>query len=373
MYFRLILLLVFAVFLQCPAWAQREELLRRQQRLLLEDHVENPLRFFMTTRWTTGIDFNVSNMGQIDFSSSTEVGANSISYQFDDGFISIDPLGSDVTSNFAFQYDNATVNNDGFVDSFTLTRYASESTGVAEDFGGGFDFGVEMGLQYFLINRRNFKLGLVGSVGINELNVDSSRSVTGDLYQQMATVLVNNALITPIPGEAFTSGDRGPVIDLNNDLTFDPNGRQRVQQNVAGEGLQGVPSVVNGSYTINGVATGLRFGGITEWNSGRFWLQAGAGISSIYSYSRFNVRQSLQNAQLFRAVDMQGFSEQSNWAIGPYAELRGGFRINRHARVFIGGIYMNLDETFIQTVGGVSSAIRMDSPLVIEFGVNIDF
>lgn len=373
MAFRISFFFLGAILLLEPAWAQREDLLRRQQRMLLEDHVENPLRFFMTTRWTSGIDYQISNMGQVNFQAFDDRGPNSLTFRFDDGFITIDPVGSDLSSSFGFQYDNATVNADGFVDSFTLTRYASESTGLSEDFGQSMDFGVEMGLQYFLINRRNFKLGVVGSVGVNEVNVDSSQTVQGDLYRQMATVLMPNSLITPIPGEAFTSRDRGPVIDLPNQLIFDPDSRQRVQQNIPGEGVRGVPSIVNGSYSINGVTTGFRLGGITEWNTGRFWLQAGAGLASVYTYSNFRVRQAISNPQLFQTVDMLGSSQQSNWGYGPYAEIRGGFRINRHARIFIGGIFMNVDETFSQTVDGVTSSIRMESPVVFEFGVNIDF
>lgn len=352
---------------------QRRTAERIASQLIYDQNTGKNLRFFMSSRWMNGVDIEFANLGQVNPQIVDDRG-DSFGYQFDDGFITIDPTGSEVTSDFGFNYDNSTTNPDGFVDSFSLTGYSSDSAGASTELDPESRLGIEMGLQYFVINRRNFKLGVVGSFGINDLNADTTQTVEGELYQQMATVLIENSQIVPVPGEAYTrSGGSGPVINVNNGILFDPDTRQRVTQEVAGLGEVGVPSQVQGRYNLDGITTGLRAGLVTEFTLGRFWVQAGAGYSAVYTYSDFSVNQSIANANFFSTVDMEADIQDSEWFYGPYGEIRAGFRINPSSRIYFGAMYINMDETFSQSAGGVGNRIGLENPILFEIGVNIDF
>lgn len=351
--------------------------LRRAERLasqlVYDQGTGKNLRFFMSSRWMNGVDIEFADLGQVNPQIIDDRG-DLISYGFNDGFLTIDPAGSEVTSDFGFNYDNANTNANGYVDSFTLTGYSSDSAGAFVEPDPETRLGVEMGMQYFIINRRNFKLGVVGSVGINDLNADTTQTVQGELYQQMATVLIENSQIVPVPGEAYTSsGGSGPVVNIDNGLNFDPGSRQRVTQEVAGLGEVGVPSQVQGRYNLDGITTGLRAGLVSEFTLGRFWVQAGAGYSAVYTYSDFSVNQSITNSNLFSPVSMEADIQDSEWFYGPYGEIRAGFRINPNSRIYIGAMYINMNETFSQSVGGVGNRIGLDNPILFEIGVNIDF
>jgi len=373
MVFRLALLLIFIPGVVSPLWSQRSRAQTKASRILFNDFQGEKLRFYMTSQFMSGVDFEFGNLGAVDFDTETVQGTDGIIHRFDDGFIQVDPAGSEVTSTFGFDFDNTTIDNEGFVETATLTRFSSESTGASESFSDSNNFGVEMGMQYFAYEKPNFRVGLAGAFGVNDIEATSSGSVEGNLFKQTATLLLQNAQIAAIPDQNFTGGNAGPAIDLNNDLIFDPGSREPVRQNVAGEGVVNVPSQVNGSYRLEGITTGLRVGAITEFNYKKLWFQAGVGYSSIYTYSEFSVRQTLENPQLSRNIEMSGANEENRWFHGPYAEVRGGFQISPNTRIFIGGIFINLSNTFDQNVDGVTSQIKLDNPMIIEIGFNFDF
>ena len=366
------LLFAWTLFAQpSPKSNRRAEALATQLRF--DQNRGKPLRFFMSSRYMTGVDIRFGNLGEMDFQVVEDRG-DSVLYQFDDGFIGVDPVGSSVSSDFGFEFDKATTDASGYVNSFTLTGYSSESTGQSAEVDLESNMGVEMGMQYFVVNRRNFRLGVVGSFGINDINADSNQLVQGDLYRQMATVLLENSQIVPVPGAAYSrSGGSGPVVNLNNGFAYDPNSRERVTQNVVGEGEIGVPSEVQGTYNLDGISTGLRAGLVTEFNLGRFWVQAGAGYSAVYTYSEFSSRQRLVNSNLGLQLDQENSIDGSEWFFGPYGEIRAGFRISPSSRIYIGAMYIQMEETFGQRVGGVTNQLALENPLLIEFGVNIDF
>ncbi len=354
-----------------PKSTRRAEALATQLRY--DQNRGKPLRFFMAARYLTGVDVRFGNLGEMDFEVVQDRG-DSVLYQFDDGFIGVDPIGSSVSSDFGFEFDKATTDINGYVNSFTLTGYSSESAGQSADLDLKSNTGMEMGLQYFAIDNRNFRLGVVGSFGINDINADTSRQVQGDLYRQMATVLLENSQILPVPGEAYSrSGGSGPVVNLNNGFAFDPNSRERVTQDVAGQGEIGVPSEVQGTYNLDGISTGLRAGLVSEFHFGRFWFQAGAGYSAVYTYSEFSSRQRLVNSNLGLQLDQQNSIDSSEWFFGPYGEIQAGFRISPSSRVYIGAMFIQMEETFGQQVGGVTNQLALENPVLIEFGVNIDF
>lgn len=334
------------------------------------------MRVFMSTRWMFGVDVRFDNIGTVEFQEGQTSSATGERIQFSDGFIEVDPVGSEVTSNFRFAYDNATVGQDGYVDSFSLTRYAAESRGEFIEDEADVGAGVEVGFQYLtttFFNER-VRFGVIGGLGINKIDTSQNSAVESDFFRQVATVTLENSQITPEDGGFYVGGPDGPVIDLSNGLVFDPGAIEQVQQELPGQGVVAVPGLVEGLFEVDGLSTGLRLGATAEARLfNNVLLEVGGGISAVYLYSDLTISQTLTNTILADDIQIQANQTDTEWFIGPYAEARLSYQFNRATRFFIGAQYMSAEESLRQDIGGVESRVVLNQPFWAEIGINIRF
>ena len=352
--------------------------------LLAQTAIENPfvrrtpaeMRVFMSTRWMFGVDVRFDNVGTVAFEEGIASTVTAERIQFSDGFIEVDPMGSDVTSNFSFNYDNAQVGPDGFVDSFYLTRYAAESRGEFLEEEADIGSGIEVGFQYLtttFLNER-VRFGVIGGLGINKIDTSQNSTVESDFFRQVASVTLENSQITPVDGGFYVGGVDGPAIDLSNGLVFDPGSLEQVQQELPGQGVVPVPGLVEGLFEVDGLSTGLRLGGTAEFRLfNNLLLEAGGGISAVYLYSDLNISQTLTNTILADDIRVQGDTTDTEWFIGPYVEARLSYQFNRSTRFYIGAQYLSSEESLTQEINGVESRVILNQPFFAEFGINIRF
>ncbi len=331
-------------------------------------------RGFVSTRAMFNIGVRFDNIGTVDFQEGEITSPTGQIFNFDDGYISVDPIGSEVTSNFGFEYDNSTTNADGFVDSFTLSRYSSEAAGEFLDEEVDGSYGVEIGGQYLtgaFFNDR-MRLALVGGLGINNISSNYTTTTKGDLFRQFAVVNLDNSRISPVEGGTYTGTVDGPVIDLNNGLVFDPDAKELVTQELPDGTIVPVEGNVDGNFDVSGLSTSLRLGGNINY---RIWrgltLDIGGGYTAFYVYSQFDIDQRLTNTILNRDITNSDSVTNTDWFHGPYAEANLIYEFNRVTRFFVGAQWVSMNSQLSQEVAGVESVILLENPFYAQFGINI--
>jgi hypothetical protein len=331
-------------------------------------------RGFVSTRAMFNVGVRFDNIGTVDFQEGEIASPTGVAFNFDDGYIVVDPVGSEVTSNFSFEYDNSTVNDDGYVDSFTLSRYSSEASGqfLDEEVDGG--YGVEIGAQLLsgaMFNNR-VRFGLIGGLGLNSIKSNFETTTQGVLYRQFALVNLEDSRLTPQDSGSYVGTNDGPVVDLNTGLVFDPNAKEQVSQELPDGTIVPVNGEVNGIFDVNGISTSLRLGANTTI---RVWrgltLEAGAGYGAMYVNSDLDIDQRLTNTILNRDITNSGTVTTTDWFHGPYAEANLIYEFNRMTRFFVGAQWTLLDSELRQEIAGVESAIILENPFYAQFGINI--
>ena len=329
-------------------------------------------QMFFGATTLVGVDLKISNLGSMPYIQGDEA---LYTYEFNDGYIDIPFADGDFTSAFQFDYSNATENADGNVESFTLTRYRSESTG--ESYESSFDFstGWELGSRYDMWKLSNrVTLGFTVAGGFTPLRKKYETTVYGNLYRQTVTVPLNGPeLAYQDSGTYLGSRYGGPYILLD-DINFDADFEELVTQILPdGEVIQ-VPSEVLGKYYVVGGMGTFRTGTYLDiYLTERLLLHLGVGVSASYLSFDFTVDQTLISSTLATQYQRTATLDTGQWLMGAYAELNLVYRLNQRTSVYAGAQTHMMQKFKSKQLDQSVIDINLGSPTQFQTGFEFDF
>ena len=330
------------------------------------------MEFFVSAKYLTGTKVQLHNLGEMGY-----VRDSSFAYThlFNDGWINVLFPGSDRTSAFSFRFENAEANDDGFVESFSLSRYRSSSLGTGYEAEQDFVPGWEVGVRFPGWNPTpRMRIGLLAGLGVNALEEDYSATIEGELFRQNLSVPVQGSEITmATSGYYVGSPSSGPYILLA-DLNFDPSTEERVEQVLANGEVVKVPSSVTGSYGLDGILATVRGGFYMDYSITPRWVvQAGLGVSMTYLWSEFTSDQTLVSSTLASAYQLIDTIRSDDYLIGGYGQLQLSYRLNERTSLYTGAEFHAVTEPKSNKKEATYADIDIGSPLYYSVGVLIRY
>lgn len=327
----------------------------------------------------SGLDVSFSELGNVTgLQDVVDEGTGLTSYNFINGNVIESSTESSLTSNYAFVYDPfyTTAGEDGYVDSATLFRFQSRSTGTNanEDLGS---VGWEIGFDYDGGRFGKIKWGISGGLAINAFDAKHTASFESDLYRETADIDLSGTEITYVEGDTYVGGDEGPVIDIDTDYTPNPDGYEPVQQEIFQNGqivVVDVPAMIDGSYEIDGILGSFHIGPIVEVPLGRkLKIQAGGGLSATYFSSTFTSDQTITNAGVVGGYNELLIGDAEGWLIGQYGELNVIYQFNERMNVYFGIQFQQSDNYQHLLESGVSAEVSTESWFLMHGGMNVQY
>jgi len=333
-------------------------------------------RVILQARTMFGLEANFTNLGQVAYPADLDNNGDGevIDFVFNDGFLNLSQENSTLSAEFRFDMDNATVGSDGLVDSFTLNRYRSSGTEeVFSESPSSAPTGWEVAYQYEWGNRSDrIRFGVIAGFAMNNLDFSTKQIINGDMYVQTARVSLNGPEISYTEGGSYLGSPDGPLVDLQNDVTFDPNVENLVVQDVWGEGEVVVPSQVTSMIDNNGVIANFRMGPLFNYHIGkRIHLQASVGVNVAYYNSTVTVTQTLENLvknndfTVFKSVDTGEF------LAGYYLEGSAYYYINNRTAAYTSIQMFDVNSPDSDNIEGVNYDVDMRGTVILSLGIKL--
>ncbi len=320
-----------------------------------------------------GINAELSNLGTVGYSS---LGAGSDVLIFNDGYVV--PGSGDLTTDFGFMMDNARVDLDGYVTSFDLTRYRSETLGVGLESDFKDSFGWEFAYAYQWGKRADrFRLGIQAGISLNRLEFQSDTTVEGRYIVQTGTFFVPGQTISHQPGGRYEGSPTGggaainPAVDLVESEVIEP---------IWGGDDIVVPSQVRNVFSIDGIMVNLRVGPTLTWRiSNSFDAELSAGLIGVYYNSEATMRKNLLNLPVndsfFDTTSGTRFERgtDSDFLYGFYGEGLLRYRATERVSFYSSVVYMSLKDPDSSALEGTEYRVSFDSPMMATAGMSVQF
>jgi hypothetical protein len=327
---------------------------------------------FVGAKVLAGVDIAFGNLGTMPYVKPEDAAHT---YDFNDGYIDLQREDAQFTSSFAFNFANAVEGPDGNVESFSLTRYRSSSTGAQHEGSSDFSVGWELGSRYDMWRLSNrLVVGFTLAGGFTPLSQDYSATVEGDLFRQQVSVPLSGPRLPHQDSGNYRGGILGGSYIKISDLVFDPDSEERVTQVLPDGSIVDVPSTVTGNYKLLGGLGTVRMGAHLDYQLGeRLFLHAGIGFSMSYLSVDFTVDQSLISSTLSEPYRVVSSLSDGEWLPGAYAELNLLYRLNQRTS-FYAGAQKHLIKDFKQrSVDDVQLDVRLGQPTQFQAGLEFGF
>lgn len=336
---------------------------------------EDKSRISFSAQVLSGIDVELRNLGTLHYP-----GGNSGEFplQFNDGYVQ--PVaGSDLTSDLGFLMENARVNADGYVESFDLTRYRSESLGAGfkEEISSG--YGWEVVYDYQWGSRKDrFRLGVRAGMSLNRLQFDADTTVEGKYLMQTATFHFSEPSIShsSAPG-AFYIGNPagGPAVNPHVDLVE----TEVVERVWDGDDVV-VPSRVRNQFKLDGLAFNARLGPTLAVRLlNRFDFEVSAGAVGVYYDADISMRKTLLNLPFSGnlaggpSAAWEEHGSDSEFLYGFYGEGLLRFHASERTSFYLSAVYMSLNNPESTALPETEYEVSFDSPMMLALGVSLRF
>ncbi len=330
------------------------------------------MEFFVSAKYLTGTKVQLHNLGEMGYVRDSR---SNYTHLFNDGWVNVLFPGSDRTSDFSFRFENAKGNDDGYVESFSLSRYRSSSLGTGYEAEQDFVPGWEVGIRLPGWNPTpRLRIGLLAGLSVNALEEDYSATVEGELFRQKLSVPVFGSEISmSSAGQYVGSPSSGPYILLSN-LSFDPSTEEAVEQVLANGEVVNVPSSVTGKYGLDGILATVRGGFYMDYSLTPRWVvQAGLGLSMTYLWSEFKSDQTLVSSTLASAYQLIDTVRSDDYLIGGYGQLQLSYRLNERTSLYAGAEFHAVTEAKSNKKDATYADIDIGSPLYYSVGVLIRY
>ncbi len=328
-----------------------------------------------------GIETEVQNLGNIGYPTT---GGDSDVLLFNDGYVAPHPGGGEATSDYGFEMDNARYDADGYVTSFDLTRYRSESLGTtaAADLSSAYGWEVAYDYQWGTRTDR-FRLGIRAGISLNNLDFASTSTVDGRLIFQRATFDVPDGTISHEEGGSYQGSGSGgsPAIDIDpaQDLTGGAGEQEVVEPVWNGEDVV-VPSRVNSIFTLDGLLANLRVGPTLAMQlAWGFDLELSAGLMGVYYTSDITMRERLlnlpTNETIFAEANAQEFESgtEGEFLFGVYGEGLLRYRATERVSLYSSLLYMSVQDPSSRALDSVDYQISFETPVIATGGLSVQF
>jgi hypothetical protein len=340
-------------------------------------YVNSKSQVIFQSRVIFGLKASFTNLGEINYlvDSDDDEDGDTIEYVFNDGYINLTDENATFTSDFGFQMDNANIDSRGLVSSFSLNRYRTTGTEDVYSDTDSASMGWEVAYQYEWGTRMDrFRFGFIAGIGLNEFGFEVNETIDGEVYRQTAQVSLDGAEISFVENGAYTGAEGGPVINLEEDLDFDPGEEFLLVQDVWQTGEVVVSSQVNSTVELDGVLATMRFGPTFSYKPfNRFHLKGSAGLSLNYMNTDASVWESMD---FLLNTGTQTSYENSNahdWLYGFYAEGSFYYYLNERTAAY-GAIQLfhtgNADPAESE---GVLYEVDLQSGIVFSLGLQLSF
>ncbi len=334
------------------------------------------LRF--QSRFVFGIDATFTNLGELGYPEDTDDDEDGefIDFLFSDGYIDLASEDTSYTSAFQFQMDNASVDQDGFVDSFNLNRYRSTASDDVFTVDDDISIGWEFAYQHEWGTRHDrLRYGLLAGLAINRFNFGLNETVNGDMYMQTATVTLDGPRISYVESGVYTGSTDGPSINVDEDMSFDTDTESPVVQDVWQVGEVIVPSTVNAFADLDVVLTNFRLGPTIDYRiTDRFHVMGSAGLNLTFMHQDITVAQNMDYLLNIGATGSYERNSTTDWLGGYYVE--GGFYyyINESTAAYgsISTFKANNPDTQAGEEG-VRYNVNLKDNIVFSLGVKLSF
>ncbi len=333
---------------------------------------------FVGATMITGISSRFSNLGEMPYIqySYDDGETSNFTYEFNDGYINFPSEDSDYTTDFGFLFQNAVEGDDGYVESFRLSRYRSQNRGEYRDVSFDNVIGWEMGGRFDrwrLSNRTT--LGFVAAAGFIPLSETIETSVYGDLYvQEVDVTLQGPGLEYQETGSYTGSAYGGPKLSLT-DLGFDESIESLVSQELADGSILIADAEIEGIYRLAGGVGMFRTGTYLDiYLTDNLLLHAGLGFSLSYLSYDFTVDQSLVSSTLSTDYQLTDNINDGQWIWGAYGELNLVYKLNAKTSLYVGAQkHFTLTDVESRDVDGVSFQVEFSSPTIFQTGFEFNF
>ncbi len=326
---------------------------------------------FAGVKVLAGVDVSFNNLGVMPY-----IENENVTYPFNDGdFLHVPYPDGDFTTQFQFQFANATEGADGNVDTVTMSRFRAGGDG--EDYKSNLDFSVgwELGSHYDVWRLSNkLSMGFTVAGGFTPLNADYETTISGELYRQTVTVPLNGPGIPYQDSGVYNGSPLGGPYILLDDILFDPNTEERVTQVLADGTVSLVDSEVEGIYTLNGGMGTFRVGTYFEYYlTEKLLIHLGLGLSASYVSFEFEVDQSLISSTLSSVYQVTSTINEGEWLLGAYAELNLVYRMNQKTSIYAGAQSHFIEDFKARKVDETIFDVRMGSPTQFQTGFELEF
>jgi hypothetical protein len=330
-------------------------------------------QMFFGARSLLGVDVKFSNLGEMPYLRNSSTSAT---YLFNDGYIDIPSPGAEFTSNFSFDFANATKGADGTVESFNLTRYRSK--GIGESFEKDLDFstGWELGARYDMWKLSNrVTTGFTVAAAFTPLRASyASTEIKGELYRQRVSVPLSGPGIDYVSSGQYVGNRFGGPFILTGDLNFDESFEERVSQTLADGSVILVDALISGTYEMLGGIGTFRAGSHLDiYLTDRLLLHFGIGLLASYLSYDFKVDQSLITSTLTSSYRVSNSKSEGEWLAGAYAELNLLYRLNPRTSIYAGGQANVMQKFDSRTVDDTVLDIRIGSSTQLQAGFEFEF
>ncbi len=330
-------------------------------------------QIFFGTKTLLGVDVTFSNLGSMPYVEGVD---SSFTYVFNDGYIDVPNADADFTTRFQFDYSNATENADGYVDSFSLTRY--RSGGIGESYTKNMDYstGWELGSHYDMWKLSNrVTMGFTVAGGFTPLQASyHSTEIKGELYRQTVNVPLSGPPVDYIENGFYVGGGfSGPYVLLD-DLNFDQSIEERVSQILADQSIVLVDALIDGNYQLLGGIGSVRTGTYLDiYLTERLILHLGVGVIASYLSYDFTVDQSLLTTTLTSSYRMVSNVNEGQWLVGGYAELNLIYKFNPKTSIYAGAQSHFVQDFDGRSVDDMVMDIRIGTSTQLQAGFEFDF
>jgi hypothetical protein len=331
-------------------------------------------QIFVGSKVLIGTEVTFLNLGDMPYIQSEDTDNT---FQFNDGYINLGVDNADFTTDFQFDFSNATEGPDGNVESFTLTRFRSAGRGETRTENADLSAGWEIGSRYDMWRLTNrITLGFTIAGGVSTMDYGFSDTINGDLFRQRVTLPVRGFGGIPIrdSGSYRSTEFGGGDYILIDDLQFDESSEELVTQ-VLGDGtIVTVDSEVQSIYdlrtSLGTVRTGTYFDiYLTE----KLLIHLGVGISASYFSYSFSVDESLISSTLSTPYTTSDSTSGGEWMPGFYAEANLVYRLNQKTSVYAGAQKHFMEDPDSITVEQAAVDVRLGSPTMLQAGFEFDF
>lgn len=271
---------------------------------------------------------------------------------------------------WTFQTDDQINASDRSVAMSTYSTTSEGGTAIGEgETGGGFEF--QLGR---LFGRRGsrFEWGLVGSFGLNDVNIKTSQQVRAtlhtltDFYRIPGTGPLPTApYLAPNFNEDYTRSD-GVVVTGGVETTIPLEAYpydQRLTSLAGGANVQGFWQI-KGAYYMMRLGPNFRVR-LSE----RFSVSGSAGVSGAYVGTTFRVDEYIVQDNVTTPVRIQEENTTSKFIAGFYGEANAEFWLTERTGFFGGVLYETLGKFNQKPLEGRTANVDLGSGLGFRFGI----